>query len=147
MLADLIRRLAGPHHDDFLDPHDARLALAALLVRISRTDGRYSQSERARIDAVLGRRYHLSPSEAAQVRAEAEQAEAAAQDSVQFTRLIKESVPYDERIGVVEALWQVAADDGINADEQGFMRLVANLLGVADQDSALARQRVLRGGN
>ena len=37
------------------------------------------------------------------------------------------------------------ADGGINADEHGLMRLVANLLGVADQDSALARQRALAG--
>ena len=53
-------------------------------------------------------------------------------------------MPYEERIGVVEALWRIAATDGINADEQGLMRLVANLLGVSDQDSGLARQRVLR---
>ena len=57
---------------------------------------------------------------------------------MQFTRLIKAAVPYEERIGVVEALWRVAATDGINADEHGLMRLVANLLGVADQDSGLA---------
>ena len=46
----------------------------------------------------------------------------------------------------VEALWRIAATDGINADEQGFMRLTASLLGVSDQDSGLARQRVLRDG-
>ena len=63
---------------------------------------------------------------------------------MQFTRLIKEAVPYEERVGVVEALWRVAAADGINADELGLMRLVANLLGVSDQDNGLARQRVLR---
>ena len=53
-------------------------------------------------------------------------------------------MPYEERSGLVEALWRVAAADGINADEHGLMRLVANLLGVADQDSGLARQRALR---
>ena len=80
------------------------------------------------------------------MRREAEIAEAGAQDTVQFTRLIKDAVPYEERAGVIEALWRVAAaDEGINADEHGLMRLVANLLGVADQDSALARQRALAG--
>jgi uncharacterized tellurite resistance protein B-like protein len=53
-------------------------------------------------------------------------------------------VPYEEREGVVEALWRVAATDGINADEHSLLRLVANLLGVTDRDSGLARQRVLR---
>ena len=145
MLADLLRRLAGPPRDDPLDPDDAQLALAALMVRISRTDGTYTSAEQARIDAMLATRYGLASDAAARVRSEAERAEAAAQDTVQFTRLIKDAVPYEERIGVVEALWRVAATDaGVNADEQGLMRLVASLLGVSDQDSGLARQRVLR---
>jgi uncharacterized tellurite resistance protein B-like protein len=146
MLQDLIRRLAGPPARDPLTPEDARLAMAALMVRVSRTDGHYADAERHLIDAVLADRYGLSPREAARVRAEAETAEEGAQDTVQFTRLIKEAVPYEEREGVVEALWRVAAgDEGISADEHGLMRLVANLLGVADQDSALARHRATRG--
>jgi uncharacterized tellurite resistance protein B-like protein len=144
MLADLIRRLAGPPHAGLLAPEDCRLALAALMVRISRTDGHYADDERRRIDAMLQARYRLGASEAARVRDEAERAEATAQDTVQFTRLIKDAVPYEERTGVIEALWRVAAADGINADEHGFMRLVANLIGVSDQDSAITRQRVLR---
>jgi uncharacterized tellurite resistance protein B-like protein len=145
MLQDLLRRLAGPPARDPLDPEDARVAMAALMVRISRTDGHYAEAERHRIDAMLAERYRLSPEAAARVRREAEIAEEGAQDTVQFTRLLKEAVPYEERAGVVEALWAVAAaEDGIGADEHGLMRLVASLLGVADQDSALARQRALR---
>ena len=144
MLQDLIRRLAGPPARDPLDPEDARLAMAALMVRVSRTDGHYAEAEQHRIDAMLAERYGLAPAAAGRVRAEAEIAEAGAQDTVQFTRLIKEAVPYEERTGVVEALWKVAVSDGgVNADEHGLMRLVAGLLGVADQDSALARQRAL----
>ncbi len=146
MLQDLIRRLAGPPAPHPLDPEDARLAMAALMVRISRTDGSYSDAERRRIDAMLMARYRLDPAGAARVRADAEIAEAGAQDTVQFTRLIKEAVPYEDRTGVVETLWRIAAADGINADEHGLMRLVAGLLGVSDVDSGLARHRALREG-
>jgi len=146
MLQDLIRRLAGPPARDPLTPEDARLAMAALMVRVSRTDGHYTEVEKHRVDAMLMERYRLAPAAAARVRGEAEIAEAGAQDTVQFTRLIKDAVPYDERVGVVEALWRIAAADGINTDERGLMRLVANLLGVSDVDSALARQRVLGEG-
>ena len=146
MLQDLIRRLAGPPAPHPLDPEDARLAMAALMVRISRTDGSYSDTERRRIDTMLMARYRLDPAGAARVRADAEIAEAGAQDTVQFTRLIKEAVPYEDRTGVVETLWRIAAADGINADEHGLMRLVAGLLGVSDVDSGLARHRALREG-
>ncbi|MFO1208347.1 MAG: TerB family tellurite resistance protein [Amaricoccus sp.] len=147
MLQDLIRRLAGPPAPHPLHPDDARLAMAALMVRISRTDGSYSQAERRRIDAMLIERYRLDAAGAARIRAEAEVAEEGAQDTVQFTRLIKQAVPYEERTGVVEALWRVAATDGINADERGLMRLVSELLGVSDVDSGLARQRALGEGS
>ena len=44
---------------------------------------------------------------------------------------------------VVEAMWRVALADGVRDDhEDALLRLVANLLGINDRDSALARQRV-----
>jgi uncharacterized tellurite resistance protein B-like protein len=143
MLADLLRRLTSTDTEP-LSRHDSRVALAALMVRVARTDGSYSPEERDRIDRVLADQYRLDAGAARSLRSEAEIAEEGAPDTVQFTRVVKDAVPYDERSGVVEALWRVAAADGINADEHGLMRLVANLLGVSDVDSGLARQRAMR---
>ncbi len=145
MIGELIRRLTVLGDATPLSRADSRLAYAALMVRLARSDDRYSARERARIDALLGAHYGLAPAAAVALRAEAEVAEEAAPDTVQFTRLIKQAVPYEERVDVIEALWRLAATDGIDADERAFLRLVANLLGVRDQDSGLARQRVERG--
>ena len=144
MFADLLRHLTAASERHDLAPDKSRLALAALMVQLARSDGNYSAGERARIDRVLAAQYRLDPTAARALRASAEIDEEGAPDTVGFTRLLKAAVPYDERSGLVEALWRVAAADGINADEHGLMRLVANLLGVADQDSGLARQRALR---
>lgn len=144
MLTDLLRRLAGEPSPQPLHPDDARLAMAALMVRVARTDGNYTENERNRIDRVLAETYGLDAGAAAALRGEAEAAEAEAPDTVRFTRLVKSAVPYEHREDVVEALWRVAAADGINADEHGFLRLVANLVGVSDLDSGLARQRALK---
>jgi uncharacterized tellurite resistance protein B-like protein len=44
---------------------------------------------------------------------------------------------------VVRDLWAVVLADGTrDAEENSMMRLLANLLGVNDRDSALARQSV-----
>ena len=144
MLADLIRRFRVEPSSEPLSAEDCRLALAALMVRLARTDGDYSGTERARIEQVLRERYGLAACAAAALRVEAEAAETAAPDTVRFTRLIKAAVPYEEREAVVEALWRVALTDGIHADEHGFLRLAANLVGVTDVDSGLARQRAIR---
>ncbi len=88
-------------------------------------------------------RYGLSESDAAALRSEAEDLESRAPDTVRFTRVVKETVPYEHRETVVEALWSVVlADDRRDHDEDGFMRLVVSLLGINDRDSGLARQRV-----
>lgn len=117
--------------------------MAALLVRVARSDGVYAPEEAQRIEKLLMTRYELGPFEAASLRAEAEQLEAEAPDTVRFTRALKEAVPLEERIGVIEGLWSVVLADGVrDEDEDALLRLVANLLGVKDQDSALARQRV-----
>ncbi len=122
---------------------DARLALAALLVRLARSDGDYADTEIARIDKVLATRHNLSPFEAAKLRQDAEALESQAPDTVRFTKAIKEGVDYDDRAGVIEALWEIVLADGVrDHEEDSLMRLAANLLGVNDRDSALARQRV-----
>lgn len=144
MFDALLRRLAQPAPGR-LPEADARMSLAALLVRVARSDGRYAPAEASRIDRVLTARYGLSPFAAAALRAEAEAMEAAAPDTVRFTRALKDAITLDDRAGLVEALWAVAlADGGRDAEEEQVIRLVTSLLGLTDRDSALARQRAER---
>ncbi|WP_095590786.1 TerB family tellurite resistance protein [Actibacterium ureilyticum] len=142
MFADFLSRLIRPEPEQLPDG-DARLALAALLVRVARSDGEYAREEADRILRILTVRYGLDPDAAATLRHQAETLEAEAPDTVRFTRAIKDAVPYEDREAVVEALWDVVLADGIrDHEEDALLRLVANLLGVNDRDSNLARQRV-----
>jgi uncharacterized tellurite resistance protein B-like protein len=141
MFDAFIRRLTAPEPEP-LTGDDARLALAALLVRIARTDGEYARAEIATIDAVLKNRYDLGPFEVAKLRADAEVLEQEAPDTVRFTRAIKDAVPHVDRTEVVESLWEIALADGDrDHEEDAFMRLVASMLGINDRESAHARQR------
>ena len=128
-----------------LTTKDAQLALCALLVRVARSDENYAPSEIAQIDKVMMTRYGFDSARAAQLRKSAETLEQEAPDTVRFTRALKDAVPYDDRIGVIEALWSIALADGArDADEDAVIRLVANLLGITDVESATARQRVMK---
>ncbi|CTQ48431.1 TerB family tellurite resistance protein [Jannaschia donghaensis] len=141
MFADLLSRLVAPDPAP-LPETDARLALAALMVRVARSDGHYAPAEKAKIDAVLARRYGLDGAAVTDLRAQAEGLEAEAPDTVRFTRAIKDAVDLENRIAVIEALWAVVLADGArDAEEDSLLRLLANLLGVGDRDSNLARKR------
>ena len=145
MFESFLRRLVAPAPSPLPDP-EARLALAALLVRLARADGDYAPSEKARIDAILSRRHGLTPEAAAVLRAEAEALEGEAPDTVRFTRALKDAVPLADREALLEAMWSVALADTQRDDEEDrLMRLVANLLGLSDRASAEARQRAARG--
>lgn len=144
MFASFLKKLSQPAPEP-LDEGDARLALTALLVRVARTDGDYAPEEKDRIDRITAARYGLSPFEATDLRSKAEVLESEAPDTVVFTEAIKHAVDYDNRLGVVEALWQVALADGSrDADEDALLRLVAKFLGINDMDNARARQRVMK---
>lgn len=141
MFKELLNRLLDPAPAQ-LDNEGAQLALTALLVRIARSDHNYSEVEKDRIDRILATRDGLDTGGTLILREQAEAMEAEAPDTVRFTRAIKDAVAYEDRTGVIEALWQVALADGRrDAGEDALLRLSASLLGVSDMDSAKARKR------
>ena len=122
-------------------PQDqAKIAMAALLVRVAKSDGNFDDQEQAQIDRVLAQRYGLDPAATAALRQDGETLEQEAPDTVRFTRALKEAVAYDDRQAIVQSMWSVAlADDQRDATEDALIRMVSSLLGVSDVDSAKAR--------
>ena len=142
MFANLLKTLLGPEPKD-LTPSDARLAIAALLVRVARSDNDYASAEIEKIDRMLATRYELNAAQSVDLRKQGEELEKEAPDTVRFTRAIKDSVPYVDRVSVIEALWQIALADGErDIEEDALLRLVANLLGISDVESASVRKRI-----
>jgi uncharacterized tellurite resistance protein B-like protein len=123
---------------------ERQLAAAALLVEAARLDQGFAEAERSRIEELVVERFGLAADEAADLVAEAEQM---ATDSVQwqgFTRAIKDGFDYDERVEIIEMLWEVAYADGELHDfEASLIRRITGLLYVADRESGEARKRVL----
>ncbi|KEJ89982.1 TerB family tellurite resistance protein [Sulfitobacter donghicola] len=144
MFADFLKRLTAPAPAQLPDT-DARLALTALLVRVARSDHDYSAAEHTRIQSIIKERYSLDDSACEALLSDAEILETEAPDTVRFTRAIKDAVAYEDRLAVVEALWQVVLADGTRAQEEdALLRLVSNFLGITDVESAQARKRVER---
>ncbi len=141
MFQNLLQRLLAPAPARLADA-EARLALAALLIRVAKSDNLYSAEEVERIDRVLSLRFDLDAFAAERLRLDAEQLEGEAPDTVRFTRALKDAVPLENRTGLMEALWSVALADGQrDAMEDQLLRIVSNLLGLTDVQSAQARRQ------
>ncbi|RYD62065.1 MAG: TerB family tellurite resistance protein [Verrucomicrobiaceae bacterium] len=148
MALGFLRRLLMSTGHAELQPEDARLAVAAVLVMAARADGKYDGHEAAIIDRVLGKRFGLTAELARGLREQGEEAEGEAIDIYQFTKAIKEAIPHDDRVSIIEELWGVILSDGErDPHEDSLMRQIVDRLGLSPMDSALARQKVQGGGS
>lgn len=130
---------AGGHTHDQL-----QLAAAALLVEAARMDDSFDSTEREVIGRLLRERFGLDEASAASLL---DAASDATEDSVElytFSRRVKDAFDHDERVGMVEMLWEVVYADGeVHDHEANLLRRVAGLLYVSDRESGEARKRVL----
>ncbi len=118
------------------------LAVAAILVEAARADENYTADEQRIIDATLRDQFDLGDADAEALRAQAEEAQAAAVDLHKFTKVAKEMAEPD-KIRLVETLWRIVLSDGARDQyEDALIRRLCGLIYVDDRASGEARQRV-----
>ena len=121
------------------------LALAAIFIRIAKLDGSFDISERQKIKELVENRFDLDEEKIENVLDKAAKLEGQSNDNIQFTKIIKETIDYEERFNLLKDSWILVMADGKRTyEEDGFMRLFCNLLGLSDKDNALARQFILK---
>ena len=122
---------------------DATFALAVLLIEVARSDDRVEVREQGIIERVLARRFGLDRSEVTRLMKAAEEGAIKAVDLHRFTQTVVREFSEEERIGIIEMLWEVAYSDGIlTGDEDALIRRVAGLIYVADRERGEAKRRI-----
>lgn len=124
---------------------ECRLAAAVLLVEAAQMQEPFTEVEAGVIRDVLRRRFGADEQEAEELLSEARAEQASASGLVRFTRTIKERFSPEQRVEVIEMLWEVVLADGVTHPyEASLLRRVAGLLYVPDLQVGAARKRVLR---
>ncbi|PWC36334.1 TerB family tellurite resistance protein [Azospirillum sp. TSO35-2] len=120
-------------------------AAAALMVEAARTDNTISGEERERILAVTRRHFALSEEEAQDLLSAAVFDTEGASPYHRYVSVILERCAPDQRLGIIEMLWEVAYADGVLNDlEASLLRRIGGLLHVSDVERGEARKRVLQ---
>jgi uncharacterized tellurite resistance protein B-like protein len=127
------------------EPNDPAFALAVLLIEIARSDDRVEDREHGIIERTLALRFGLERSEVTRLIAAAEQGAIQATDLFHFTQAVVKNFTPEERIGVIEMMWEVAYSDGVlTSDQDALIRRVAGLIYVSDRERGEARRRVMQ---
>lgn len=132
------RNFAAP--DASQNKHTIELATAALLLEVSRADGEISSDERDATARALQGKFHLTQAETTALLQLAEAEVREASDTFQFTSLVNQRFTRDQKIRVVELMWEVAyADGGRDVFEDHMIRKLADLIYVDHGDYIAAK--------
>lgn len=119
------------------------LAAVALMIEIIAVDDTEHETEKAMLRQILSSRFNIDAAAADKLIAQAEAAHNEATDFYRFTAEINDTFSAEQKIDLIEQLWQLAyADNHLHELEQHVIRKLASLLYVSHKDFIAAKLRV-----
>lgn len=133
---------SGAEHDVATNKHRLQVATAAMLIEMARADFNVHPEEIEQITQAVQTTFGLSQADTQELIRLAEEEAKQATDYYQFTSLINKGFNQEEKIQVVELMWQVAYADGhMDKYEDHLVRKLANLMHVSHKDFIAAKHR------
>lgn len=125
-------------------PDELKMAVAALLIDAACRDDSFDEEERYAIEELISNKYELSKEETHDLIEIAHDAQKNSNQLYGFTRGMVQKMEYEERVHLIEMLWDVAYADGeLDPHEDTLIRRVAGLIYVTDRDRGAARKRAI----
>ena len=145
MLDRLLNLLTGTEAPSVqAGPDELQLAVAALLVEAARMDDNFGAEERTAIERLLAAHFDLTPEALHTLIGAAERKMSASMQYFPFTHAITTRLSTEQRVGIIEMLWEVAyADGNLDPQEDALLRQIAGLIHVPDRERGEARKRAL----
>ena len=123
---------------------EGRLACAALMTRAAWLDGTLDKVEENALRDLMMKRFQISPEEADEILKAATADLDESNDLYRYTKDLRDIFDADERLKLIEMIWEVVYADGVLHDfEATLMRRLAGLLYVDDRDSGEVKKRVM----
>jgi uncharacterized tellurite resistance protein B-like protein len=127
-------------------PHDIRIATCALFLEMANIDNEFSDSERESIISILKKEYYLSDEYVTNLIGATEKELKKSIDLWQFTNLINQNYPKDEKISIIEMVWKIVyADGALDKHEDYLVHKLAKLLRLNHKQLIDAKLKILYG--
>ena len=127
-----------------IEDDDLAVAAVALLIEAAAIDGKFDDSERRVIAGLISDHFGLGVEETQALIKTGEKAAEQSNQLYAFASIIKQGFKVENRVEMIEMLWDVACADGeVHDYEANLVRRVAGLIHVSDRDSGQARKRAM----
>ena len=111
--------------------HILRLATGALLLEMTHMDGEVWPEQRQAVETAALEHFGLTRNDTAELLELADEERTESTDYFQFTSLINSDYTPEQKIRLVELLWQIAyANESLHIYEEHLVRKIADLLHV-----------------
>ena len=119
------------------------LACAALLIEVMNSDHELDERESTEFVAVLKNTLNVDEEDINEIVKLAEDEARRATSLYEFTRLINDSFDYQQKITLMENMWQIAfSDEKLDRYEDHLIRKVSELIYVSHSDFIKAKLKV-----
>ncbi len=133
----------SPDSSEKISEHSLQLATASLMIEMMRADAEISDEEQSSITNAIKSKFNLSEEETENIIKLAEEEISRATGYFEFTSLINKGYTYDQKLKVIEHLWEVAFSDAVlDKYEEHMVRKIADLIHVSHKDFIDAKLRV-----
>ena len=121
-----------------------QVATCALLMEVAHSDGHYQSVEAKVVHDLLAKKFNLSPAAVAELIDYSHQHREESLDLFQFAREINAHFSREEKLDVMEGVWQVIYADGtLDKYEDALARQLATLLRLDHKDVISRKLKVL----
>jgi uncharacterized tellurite resistance protein B-like protein len=128
---------------DVVSEYAIQVATAALLIEMMKADGKVSADEREAVMQTIQSKFNLTDDETKSLKELAKEKIRKATDYYEFTSLINKTLSYEQKVEIIEHLWEIAfTDKHLDKHEEHMVRKIADLIYVEHKDFIEAKLRV-----
>jgi uncharacterized tellurite resistance protein B-like protein len=145
VIKQIFEKYINPTPDNLnkVSEHSLQIATVALLIEMMRADGKIAEDERRAVMKTIMKRFHLTEEESSDIIQLSEEKIREATGYYEFTSLMNKGYAYDQKVKVIENLWEIAfIDKFLDKYEEHMVRKIADLIYVEHKDFIDAKLRV-----
>ena len=142
-LRQLIHAFIADSDENISAEEEKMLAVYGILFEAARSDHHVDPREEEKIKEIMGRYFNLCEEDFQRIKTEAETLHINSSDMFNITREVRNHLTREERLTLLDELWEVAFSDGyLDPQETALVRRLADLLGLEHQEYINSKIRV-----
>ena len=140
---NLVHNLLQNDSESMSEEREKQLAIYGILYEAARSDQSVAAEEEDKIREIMERYFQIDDTEFEDIRQQAQRLHLENADMYQITREVKQILSREERLTLLEELWEVAYADGrIDPHELAIIRRLADLIGLNHKEFIDSRLKV-----